>query len=113
MIIAVLVIGIVVSMPIVAAVVVSVASRREEAALSLRGPAPGVVQAAARRILDFHSEDPGWVLPKNCDQVRPNAPVGEPSGAPTLRSLSHPRRSVTADSAKPVATPSASIRTAA
>lgn len=56
MIIALFVIAALVSMPIVAIVVVSVASRREDSAWSLGRPARGTVQAAARRLLDFHSD---------------------------------------------------------
>src|SRR5262245_36290959 len=65
----------VVSLPIAAVVVVSKASRREDAAWSLGEPAQGVAQAAARRLLDFHSEDPAWPLPKNYGPARPAAPV--------------------------------------
>jgi hypothetical protein len=42
--------------PIGASVLVSIASRREDAAGTLRRKAPGVIAIAARRILDFHSE---------------------------------------------------------
>jgi hypothetical protein len=105
MIIAMLLIGIVVSMPIVATVVVSVASRREDKSWSLRDPAQGAVQAAARRIVDFHSDAPGWPLPQGYDQVR--------SGAPARPSVSQPRRSVAANSPRPIATSRARIGTAA
>lgn len=105
MIIVMLVIGIVVSTPIVATVVVSVASRREDKAWSLHDPAQGVVQTAARRIVDFHSEVPGWPLPRNYAQVR--------SGTVALRPVSQPRRSATADSPRPIVTSDVRIRTAA
>jgi len=88
--VALLVIAAVVGLPILAVVLVSVASRREESAWSLRDPAKGLVQATARRIVDFHSEDPGWPLPKSCDQVR--------SAVPALRSASQPGQIVSAHS---------------
>jgi hypothetical protein len=47
---------VIVSMPIVAIVLVSVASKREDAAGTLGGPAEGGIQIAARRVLDFHSD---------------------------------------------------------
>jgi hypothetical protein len=111
MIIAMLVIGVVVSMPIVATVIVSVASRREDKAWSLRDPAHGVVQDAARRIVDFHSESRGWPLSSSYGQVRRS--YGQVrSSAPAPRSVSQPRRSVAADSPKLIATSDLSIRTA-
>jgi hypothetical protein len=94
-----------VSMPIIAAVLVSVASRREESARSLCEPAQGIVQAAARRIVGFHSQEPGWPLPKSRDQLR--------SGAPALRSVSQPRNSLGPDSPRRAAASKVSIRTAA
>jgi len=75
MIIAVFVIAAVVAMPAVAFVLVSVASRREDAAWSLGRPAQGWVQSAARRIVDFHSEEPCWPVPKNHGQVRREVPA--------------------------------------
>jgi hypothetical protein len=71
----IIIIAAVVSLPMAAIVVVSIASRREDAAWSLGGPARGPVQAAARRLLDFHSEDPAWPVPKNFRPPRPAAPV--------------------------------------
>ncbi len=50
------VLAVIVSMPIVAIVVVSMASKREDRVGSLGGPAQGVVQSMARRVLDFHSD---------------------------------------------------------
>jgi len=50
------VLAVIVSMPIVAIVLVSVASHREDAAGTLGGPARGSVQLAARRVLDFQSD---------------------------------------------------------
>lgn len=103
MIIALFVIAAVVSMPIVAVVVVSMASRREDTAWSLGRPARGGVQAAARRLLDFHSEDPAWPLPKNCGQARPAAP-------PALRSVG---RGPVTEAPGPAVASKVSIRTAA
>jgi hypothetical protein len=102
--------AVVVCLPIVGVVLVSMASHREESALSLDKPAPGIVQAAARRLLDFHTEEPAWPMPRYHVQARP--------AAPALRSVSgnpvgQPRRSTVADPARPVATSKASIRTAA
>ena len=77
------IIAAVVSMPVAAVVVVSLASRREDAAWSLGESAQGGVQAAARRLLDFHSDDPALPLPKNC---RPARPAARPA-APVLRSV--------------------------
>lgn len=54
------VIGAVVAAPIVAAAVVSVASRGEDAAWTLSGPPAGPVQAAARRIVAFHGPRVDW-----------------------------------------------------
>lgn len=42
--------------PLIAAVLVSIASRREDRAWSLDGPPRGPVQSLSRRIVDFHSE---------------------------------------------------------
>ena len=105
-----IIIAAVVSVPIAAVVVVSVASHREDAAWSLGEPARGLVQATARRLLDFHSEDPAWPLPKNCDQARPAAPAlrsVEPG------SVARPRRSAVTDTRRPAATSKVSSRTAA
>ena len=54
----------VVSLPILAIVLVKVASAREDRAWSLGGPASGRVDLAARRLVDFHHEGP-WPEPKN------------------------------------------------
>src|SRR5262249_55973186 len=43
--------------PIAGFVIVSIASRCEDSKWSLGGPPPGLIQAAARRILNFHSDD--------------------------------------------------------
>jgi len=56
MFLAVFILAIIVSMPIVAIVLVTVASKREDAAGTLGGPARGPVQMAARQVLDFQSD---------------------------------------------------------
>ncbi|HVB42853.1 MAG TPA: hypothetical protein VNF47_09140 [Streptosporangiaceae bacterium] len=48
--------GLVASVPLVAAVLVSVASMREDSSKTLSGSAPGMARAAARRILSYRSE---------------------------------------------------------
>ena len=51
-----------VSVPIIAAVLVSVASRREDHTWTLAGQAPGVTALVARHILGFHARGIGWLL---------------------------------------------------
>jgi hypothetical protein len=43
--------------PMTGFVIVSIASRRGDSKWSLGGPPKGVIEAAARRILNFHSDD--------------------------------------------------------
>lgn len=105
MIIALFVIAAVVSMPLAAVVVVSIASHREDAAWSLDKPAPGLIQAVARRLLDFHTEDPAWPVPKNAGQARPAAPAPRPAAKPVA--------SAVPEAPAPAASSQASIRTAA
>lgn len=50
-----------VSAPIIAAVLVSIASRREDHAWTLAGQAPGIIASAARRVLGFHARGIGWL----------------------------------------------------
>jgi len=100
---------VVVCVPIVGVVLVTMASHREESALSLDKPAQGIVQAAARRLLDFHSEE-AWPMPKNYVQARPAAPaLRSVSGSP----VAQPRRSTLTDTPRPVVPSKVSIRTAA
>jgi hypothetical protein len=54
----------VVSAPIGAAILVSIASRREDTRWSLDRPAQGPISATARRIVDFHSELAEWPRPR-------------------------------------------------
>jgi len=77
MFLAIFVLAIITSMPIVAIVLVSVASKREDAAGTLGGPAKGVIQLAARRVLDYRS-DIGW-HPATGAQTRANRPVTTPA----------------------------------
>jgi len=85
-----------VSAPIVAAVLVSVTSRREDSEWTLGGPAPGVVQAAARRIVDFHSAG-DWPRPKGRGRAGTGVHVPgwdavlAPSGAESVRSVARSR----------------------
>lgn len=96
--------------PIAAVVLVAMASHREESALSLDKPARGVTQLAARRLLDFHSDDPAWPLPKNSVQARSAAPVLHSVDGSSVR---EPRRSTMTDTPRPVVRSKVSIRTAA
>jgi|HubBroStandDraft_2_1064218.scaffolds.fasta_scaffold03484_3 hypothetical protein len=50
-----------VSAPIIAAVLVSIASRREDHAWTLAGQAPGIIALATRRVLGFHARGIGWL----------------------------------------------------
>jgi hypothetical protein len=57
-------IAVVVSLPVAAIVLVSVASKREDQRFSLGRPAPSPVQRTARRILDFSTETRAdWATP--------------------------------------------------
>jgi hypothetical protein len=58
--VAVIALALVLSVPVAAAVLVSVASRREDREWTLAGPASGPAATAARRILAFHSEGTDW-----------------------------------------------------
>lgn len=94
----------VVGAPVGAAVLVSVASRREDRRWSLGGTAPGRLEAVARWIVDFHSEAPRLPRPKNWPEmgaqglaprraaesapVRGNAPAREKSPARMVASTS-------------------------
>jgi hypothetical protein len=73
--------AVVVSLPLVGIVLVSVASRREDAAYSLGGPARSQLQLAARRLVDFSSEAASLPVPKSLGYVgavRPALAVVEP-----------------------------------
>jgi hypothetical protein len=49
------------SVPIIATVLVSVASRREDHEWTLAGQAPGTISLAARHVLGFHARGIGWL----------------------------------------------------
>ena len=49
------------SAPIIAAVLVSIASRQEDRAWTMAGQAPGTIASAARRVLGFHARGIGWL----------------------------------------------------
>ena len=78
MVILMFVIAAAVSAPIVAAVLVSAGSRREDSAWSLGGPPRGTIQGAARRIVRFHDGGIDWPQPRS----RVQAPVRERGPAP-------------------------------
>jgi hypothetical protein len=65
---------------VAAAVLVSLASRREDRAWTLSQPPAGAARAAARRIVGFHSEDPRWISAAGTRRTRPPGP-GCPAGA--------------------------------
>ena len=49
----------------IAVVLFSVASRLEDSARSLAGPAPGLVRAVARHIVSFRCEGIEWLQPRS------------------------------------------------
>jgi len=77
MFLAIFIAAIITSMPIVMIAVVSVASKREDAAGTLGGPAKGVIQFAARRVLDYRS-DITW-HPATDARIRADRPVTTPT----------------------------------
>jgi hypothetical protein len=91
----IVVIGITVSVPIVAAGLVAVASRREDSAWSLDGPAPGPVAAAARRVVAFRTQAIAWPRPQHRARVHRPQPadghVRSPLPAQTHRPVATPR----------------------
>jgi hypothetical protein len=72
--VAVIVLAVVLSVPVVVAVLVSMASRREDREWTLAGPARGRGQMAARRIVDFHSEGMDWLNAVGARRIRPAVP---------------------------------------
>ncbi len=80
--------------PFVAAGIVSVASKREDAAWSLDRPARTPIEAAARRIVDFRTELTRLPVTKEqaLARTRPARADGERvgAGAPSARMTGHP-----------------------
>jgi hypothetical protein len=103
MIVALFVIAVVVSMPIVATVIVSIASRREDAAFSLAEPARGAIRGAARQIVAFHTDEAELPRPVHLRRARAEAPV----------SVSQLRRGEEIDSPRPVVVTKLTVRSAA
>jgi hypothetical protein len=75
MLLLVIVMAIVLSLPIVGIVLVSIASRREDAAFSLGGQPRSQMQLLARRMVDFSSEASSLPLPKSAVYARPVRPA--------------------------------------
>jgi hypothetical protein len=72
------IVAVVVSLPVAAIVLVSLASRREDRKLSLGRPAGGRLAQTARRILDFSTEtSSGWPAPPGTPRV--GRPDDEPA----------------------------------
>jgi hypothetical protein len=59
--------------PVVAIVLFSITSRKEDAAWTLGDPAPGAFTAAGRRMVGFHATGMGW--PRPTTQHRPGPPA--------------------------------------
>jgi|HubBroStandDraft_1064217.scaffolds.fasta_scaffold02498_10 hypothetical protein len=94
MIVVFFIIAVVVSMPVAAIVLVSVASRREDRSFSLGRPARGPVQQAARSILDFGTETTDWPRPAGSSRT------GSHAGAGARSQARRPRRPAGANSAQ-------------
>lgn len=75
MLLLVIVMAVVLSLPIVGIAVVSIASRREDAAFSLGGQPRSQMQLLARRVVDFSSEAGSLPLPKSAVYARPVRPA--------------------------------------
>ena len=99
MIILFFIIAVVVSLPVAAIVLVSVASKREDRRFSLGGQADGRVQETARRILDFHTESRSDWMPasdtepsspaRQARQARPRKRIDSPLQATRMMSFRH------------------------
>jgi hypothetical protein len=84
----------VISTPIIAAVLVSLGSRREDSAWTLAEPAPGPVQANARRIVGFHSRGIEWLQGEG-GHIQPDGhkPGGGTAGQPSKPEFPGPQSS--------------------
>jgi hypothetical protein len=71
----IVIVGIAISAPIAAAVLVAVASRREDSAWSLGGPPRGPAAAAARRVVGFRARGIDWPRPQSRVPARQPAPA--------------------------------------
>jgi len=69
--------AVVVAMPMMAALIVTIASRREDARWSLGGPARSSLEAAARRIVAFDADSIEW--PRSKAQAQAAAARREPA----------------------------------
>jgi hypothetical protein len=74
--------AVIVSAPIVAAIVVAVASRREDRAWSLGGPARSQADALARRIVAFDADSIDW--PRSKAQAQADAAAAARAQWPRL-----------------------------
>jgi hypothetical protein len=86
---------IVVAVPILAMVLVSVASRHEESAHTLSGRAPGAVTRAARRLLSYRAQTSrgSWIADSGLRaQPRPTATLPWPTTKLPRPTTSLPRR---------------------
>jgi hypothetical protein len=82
-----------VSSPMVAALIVSIASRREDANWSLGGPARSSLEEAARRIVAFDNDSIHWprskALMQRAAALRRDLPEAiEPAGSANSRRIS-------------------------
>jgi len=75
MLLIVIIMAAVLSLPIVGIVLVSIASRREDAAFSLGSEPRSAMQLLARRVVDFSSEASSLPLPKSAVYARPVKPA--------------------------------------
>jgi hypothetical protein len=62
--------------PIVVAVLVSVASRREDRLWTLAGQAPGTIESIAHRVLGLHTRGIGWLQDARAHHARTRVPTG-------------------------------------
>jgi len=67
------------STPMIAAALVSVASRLEDSEWTLGEAKVGPVRMIARRILDFHTDGPEWPRPRSRRRARTPSRLGAPS----------------------------------
>jgi hypothetical protein len=73
------------SLPILAAVLATLAITREERAWTLGRPAPGSLAALARRMLGFHADSVSWPQPRVNPVMQPSRCRGGKSRAARMR----------------------------